>query len=55
MKRLLEKADRGKCLDLEDYGSVFLARSREITVNAADCLSPFSTLVTRASALAPAT
>jgi MerR family transcriptional regulator, redox-sensitive transcriptional activator SoxR len=29
MKRLLEKADRCKCLDLENCGSVFLAHSRE--------------------------
>jgi MerR family redox-sensitive transcriptional activator SoxR len=28
MKRLLEKADRCKCLDLEDCGKAFLARSR---------------------------
>jgi MerR family redox-sensitive transcriptional activator SoxR len=27
MKRLLQKADRCKCLDLEDCGEVFLARS----------------------------
>ena len=27
MKRLLQKADRCKCLDLEDCGKVFLARS----------------------------
>src|ERR1044071_8261907 len=27
MKRLLENADRCKCLDLEDCGKVFLARS----------------------------
>jgi MerR family redox-sensitive transcriptional activator SoxR len=27
MKRLLEKADRCKCLDLEDCGKAFLARS----------------------------
>ena len=31
MKRLLEKADRCKCLDLENCGSVFLAHSREET------------------------
>jgi hypothetical protein len=31
MKRLLENADRCKCLDLEACGSVFLARSREET------------------------
>ena len=28
MKRLLENADRCKCLDLEDCGKVFLARRR---------------------------
>jgi hypothetical protein len=27
MKRLLEKADRCKCLDLEDCGKAFLAQS----------------------------
>src|SRR3979409_1034877 len=31
MKCLLEKADRCKCLDLEDCGSLFLVRSREET------------------------
>jgi MerR family redox-sensitive transcriptional activator SoxR len=31
MKRLLAKADRCKCLDLENCGSVFLARSRGAT------------------------
>jgi MerR family redox-sensitive transcriptional activator SoxR len=29
IKRLLEKADRCHCLNLEDCGSVFLARSRD--------------------------
>ena len=31
MKRLLEKADRCKCLDLEDCGKAFLARSTKKT------------------------
>ena len=28
MKRLLEKADRCNCFDLEDCGKAFLARSK---------------------------
>ena len=43
VKRLLAKADRCQCFDLENCGSVFLVRSREIIVNVADCLPPFST------------
>ena len=32
IKRLLEKADRCKCLDLEDCGRVFLPHSRQETI-----------------------
>jgi MerR family transcriptional regulator, redox-sensitive transcriptional activator SoxR len=36
MKRLLQKADRCKCLDLEDCGEVFLARSAKKRARADD-------------------